>query len=77
MEESGQLHAPAALPLPGKDPMVPIVWEAEWAPELAWTRWCVEKFVAPTGLEPPIIQPVAQRYTTEISRLYTFQRIRI
>jgi hypothetical protein len=26
------------------------------------------------GLEPPIIQPVAQRYTTELSRLLTSTR---
>jgi hypothetical protein len=25
------------------------------------------------GLEPPIIQPVAHRYTTELSRLYSFK----
>ena len=30
----GQRHAPAALP-PEKDP-VAIVWEAGWAPGLAW-----------------------------------------
>jgi hypothetical protein len=35
---SGQLHAPAALP-PGKEPLVPIGEEAEWAPEPVWTRW--------------------------------------
>jgi hypothetical protein len=31
MEVGDQLHAPAALP-PGKDPLVPIGWEAGWAP---------------------------------------------
>jgi hypothetical protein len=29
---SGQFHAPAALP-PGKEPSVPIGYEAGWAPE--------------------------------------------
>jgi hypothetical protein len=38
MEISGQLHAPAAL-FPGKEPLVPIEWEAGWAPEPLWTRW--------------------------------------
>jgi len=32
MEVSGQLHAPSAL-LPGKEPLVPIGYEAEWDPE--------------------------------------------
>jgi hypothetical protein len=30
MEVNGQLHAPAALP-PGKEPLVPIGYEAEWS----------------------------------------------
>jgi hypothetical protein len=29
---SGQIHAPAALPL-GKEPRDTIVWEADWNPE--------------------------------------------
>jgi len=29
MEVSGQLHAPAALP-PGKEPLVPVEYEAGW-----------------------------------------------
>jgi hypothetical protein len=33
----------------------------------------VKKSQPLTGLEPPIIQPVAQRYTTEITRLLTYQ----
>jgi hypothetical protein len=32
MEVSGQLHAPADV-LPGRQPTVPIVEEAEWAPK--------------------------------------------
>jgi len=36
MEVSGQLHAPAALPS-GKDPLLPIVYEAGWDPEPVWT----------------------------------------
>jgi len=37
MVVSGQLHAPAAL-RPGKQPLVPIGYEAEWAPEPFWTK---------------------------------------
>jgi hypothetical protein len=33
MKVSGQLHNPTALP-PGKEPLVPIGYEAGWAPEL-------------------------------------------
>jgi len=36
MEESGQLHALAALP-PGKEPMLPIGLEGGCAPEPFWT----------------------------------------
>jgi hypothetical protein len=68
MEVSGQLHAPAALS-PGKEPLVPIVQEAGWAPEPFWMQWWGEKFPTPAGTRPPIVQPVAQRYTTELSRL--------
>jgi hypothetical protein len=42
----GQLHAPAAL-FPGKEPPVPIVYEAGWAPEPFWTRCRREKFLPP------------------------------
>jgi hypothetical protein len=34
MEVSGQLHAPAALP-PGKEPFVPIGYEAGWPQSLS------------------------------------------
>jgi len=43
MEVSDQLHAPTALPR-GKEPPVPIKYEAGWAPEPVWTRWWREKF---------------------------------
>jgi hypothetical protein len=42
MEESGQLHAPAALP-PGEEPPETIGYEAGWAPESFWIPWYVEK----------------------------------
>jgi len=36
MEVSGQLHAPVGLS-PGKKILVPIGYEAGWAPEPLWT----------------------------------------
>jgi hypothetical protein len=36
MEMSDELHAPAVLP-PGKEPPVPIGWEAGWTSEPVWT----------------------------------------
>jgi hypothetical protein len=75
MEVSGQLHAPALYP----QVMSP------WYPldrRLCglWTRsgrGGEEKNSQPLpGLESPIIQPVAQRYTAELSRLLHWPTIR-
>jgi hypothetical protein len=60
MDVSVRLHAPAALHT-GKEPLLPIVQKTVWDPDkvsqlLPW-------------LEPPIIQTIAQLYTTELSRL--------
>jgi len=52
MEESSRLHASAAL-LPGKEFLVPIGWEAGWAPETVWIRWWIEKFPAPADHRTP------------------------
>jgi hypothetical protein len=49
MGVSGQRHAPAALYPRGKDPPVPIVQEAGWAPEPVWTQRLEEKSFAPAG----------------------------
>jgi hypothetical protein len=62
MVVSGQLHAPAASP-PGKEPPVPIVYEAGWAPEPVWTLRSGEKSLAPAGNQIPAVQLVACRYT--------------
>jgi hypothetical protein len=70
MEVSGQFHAPAALP-PRKE-RVPIGWGGGWVGRSG--RGGKEKnSQALPGLEPPlpINQPVAQRYTTELSGLLT------
>jgi hypothetical protein len=45
-------------------------WIGGWVdPEPVWTRWWRENSQPLPGLEPPIIQPIAQSYTTELSRL--------
>jgi hypothetical protein len=68
MEVSGQLHAPAALPQE-KSPWYSLDRRLGGAQSRSG-RGGEEKNSQPlTGLEPPIIQPVARRYTTELSRL--------
>jgi len=63
MELSGQLHAPAALPS-GKEPAVPIQYEAWWAPEPVWTR-CrkIPSLPPPAGNRTPIIRSPLVIYT--------------
>jgi hypothetical protein len=51
MEVSVHLHASATLTL-GKEYPVPIVQEAEWAPELVWMLWRRAKSLVLTGIEP-------------------------
>jgi hypothetical protein len=68
MEVSGQLHAPASSP-PEKEPLVPIGWEVGWGPKAgldAVRRKIPSRY---QDSEPPIIQPIAQRCTAELSRL--------
>jgi hypothetical protein len=51
---------------PGKGPPVPIVQEAEWAPEPVWTQMIEEKsfrLCRESNLDRPIVQPVARHYT--------------
>jgi hypothetical protein len=68
MEVSGQLHAPAALP-PGKETLLPICRRLG-GPQSRSGYGGEEKNSHPLpGLETPIIQPVAQSYTTELARL--------
>jgi hypothetical protein len=53
----------------GKEPLVPIVEEAECPPSRSG-RGDEEKNSQPLpAIEPPIIQPIAQRYKTELSCL--------
>jgi hypothetical protein len=59
---SGQLRSPAALP-PGKEPPVPIGFEAGWAPEPVWTTWRKDKSCSyrDSNSDPSVVQPVASR----------------
>jgi hypothetical protein len=68
MEVSGQLHSPASL-TPRKEPCYPLDRRLS-GPQSRSGRGGEEKNSQPLpGLEPPIIQPVAQRYSAELSRL--------
>jgi hypothetical protein len=68
MEVSGQLHAPAAL-TPGKSPWHPLD-KRLGGPQSQSGRGGEEKNLQSLpGLEPPIIQTIGQRYTTELSWL--------
>jgi len=66
MEVHGELHAPATLPL-GKHPWYPLYrrlgephnWSGHGGEE--------KNFQPLPGLDLPIIQPVAQRYTTYVA----------
>jgi hypothetical protein len=69
MEVIGQLHVPAALP-PGKEPPV-THWTGGWVgPRAGLDAVVKRKILSPCRQSnPPIIQPVTQRCTTELSRL--------
>jgi hypothetical protein len=53
-----------ALP-PGKEPPVPIVQEAEWAPEPVWTqaRGKILCLYRESNPDHPVVQSVARHYT--------------
>jgi hypothetical protein len=70
MEVCGQFHAPAALPPEKESPGTH--WVGSWGggTQSRFGRSGGKNNSQPlTGLEPPIIQPVPQRYTTELPRL--------
>jgi hypothetical protein len=71
MEASGQRHATAALPPQKKSP-VPYPLDSRLGGTQSRSgRGGEEKNSQPLpGPKPSIIQPVAQRYTTELFRLY-------
>jgi hypothetical protein len=67
---SGQLHAPAALPL-RKRPWYPFYMRLG-GPQSRSGRYGEVKIFYPTGTRTPaplVVQPVASRYTIELSRL--------
>jgi hypothetical protein len=68
MEVSGQLHVPVALP-PGKRPCYPLDRRLSGPQSRSGHDGEEKNSQPPPGLEPPIIQPVAQRYTTTIMHL--------
>jgi hypothetical protein len=70
MEVSAQLHVTAALPL-GKSPWYPL--DRKMGGSQSNSGHCGKEKHSQRlpGLEPPIIQPAAQSYTTELSRLLT------
>jgi hypothetical protein len=59
--------SPACRALPrGKEPPVPIVQEAGWAPEPVWTQRLQEKsfrLFRGSNLDRPVVRPVARHYT--------------
>jgi hypothetical protein len=72
MKVSGQIHAPVALS-PGKQPPVPTVLTAGWAPEPVRTLWRLEKktFALPV-IEPRLLGSPARNLFdihTGLSRL--------
>jgi hypothetical protein len=68
MEVSGQLHSPAALPT-GKEPWYPLDRRLG-GPQSRSEHGGEKKNSQPLpGFEHPIIQPVAQSYDTELSRV--------
>jgi hypothetical protein len=67
MEVSGQLHSSAAFP-PEKESLVPIRRLGGSQSRSGRGGEEINSQSLP-GLEPPIIQPVAQRYTSELSWL--------
>jgi len=68
MEVSGQFHAPTALP-PGKEPLYPLCRRLSGPQSRSGHGGEEKNSQSLMGLEPPIIQPVVQRHTTELSRL--------
>jgi hypothetical protein len=71
MEVSGQLHAPAVL-LTGKELLIPMDRRLN-GPQSRYGRGGEEKnsYLVP-GLELPIIQPVAQRYTAVCNDIFVY-----
>jgi hypothetical protein len=71
-EDKWSASRPGRALAPDKQPPVPILQEAGWAPEPVWTQWLQEKlFRLYRGLnvDRPVVQPVARHYTDWATRL--------
>jgi len=62
MEGNGQPHIPNALLLV-QYPLVPIVQEANWAPELVWMFCRRKTYLAHVRTKPRITQSIASYFT--------------
>jgi hypothetical protein len=65
-----------ALP-PGKEPPVPPVQEAGWAPEPVWTQRLQEKSSASVGDRTPAVQSVVRHYIDWTNRLIALSCTRL
>jgi hypothetical protein len=77
MEVSGQLNVPVALPPPPpkKRPMMPILYEAGWTPELVWTVWTDINILLLPGIESYFLGRPARSLAavpTELSGFHGF-----
>jgi hypothetical protein len=54
---------------PGKEPPVPIVQEAGWAPEPVWRQRSEEKYSASVGDLTPAAESVVRNYTDWVNRI--------
>jgi hypothetical protein len=62
--DEGERSASAQVTLSsGKEPPVPVGYEAVWASEPVWTLSRTEKSFASDRNGTPAVQPVARRYT--------------
>jgi len=55
---SGWHYTQVALPL-GKEPLIPIEWEAGWASEAVQAFWRNESLFSFPGFKPQLVQAVA------------------
>jgi hypothetical protein len=63
LDGGGWSSARPGLFTQGKQLLVPIGYEAGWAPEPVWTLWRGEKSVAPVGNQNTIPRVPARHYT--------------
>jgi hypothetical protein len=65
-----------ALP-PEKEPPVPIVQEAGWAPEPVWTQGVQEKSSASVGDRTPVAQSIVRQYTYRVLQAHTRENVNL